>query len=320
MSEGTAFVFPGWGSQYPGMARKLLAESAVAREAFAEGSAYVGFDLAALCSTGSVVELGRTRNALLSIVMMGVAHHRVLRAAGGPRPVAVLGHSVGEYTALTCAGALPLRDALRVVELRAALGDRVLRERSPAVTVLKSTSRAVVEATCAAVRAAGGGAWIACANSPGQLLVAGEAPAILDVEERILDADPRAEVVPLVGAAAFHTPLMSSHREELAAALASCAWASPECPVIQNVGARLTTDVKEIIEGLVEQLHATVEWCGAVDRLRAEGAPRVVELGPRAVLKALLMEMGYPSPVHAFDDRRSREELLGKLSASEALP
>lgn len=315
-----ALAFPGWGAQYPGMARKLLDEHRAARETLAEASEYAGLDLVRLCSSGSIVELGTTLNALLSVFVMGLAHHRVLRALGGPRPAFVLGHSVGEYTALVCAGALSLQDGVRVIAVRAALGERVLKEAAPAVTVLKNTDEAVVSDACARASVGGGKVFIACMNSHSQFLVAGETQPVLAVEELVLDAAPRAEVVPLIGAAAFHTPLMAAHAAELAAALASCTFKDPECPIIQNIGAQPTTDKSIIISRLVEQLHSPVDWRASVARLRREGAPQVIELGPRSILKALFAELHYPSPVYSFDDRRSREAFLSSSGPLHAEP
>ncbi len=310
---GLAFVFPGSGSQYPGMASKMLDEYETARRLFGEASDIMGLDLGALCRTGSLARLSKIRVLLPALHVTNVAHYHIAIKNHVDAPSVVLGHSLGEYSALTCAGAISFTDSVRLVARRAEIAARAQETSDCATTIFKKTTRSTVERVLATCReTCAGDLSLACENSPSQFMITGEASIVLAAEQCLLKMDPGAEVVPIFGGAPYHGGLMTAHVPELVEALQAVSWRHPCVPVIANATARPVSDPEEIKAALAKQLDHTVLWHNSIRYLAENGEPAVIEIGPQSVLKNLFLEAAYPGEVLAHDDRRDVSIMVGQ--------
>ncbi len=276
-----AFCFPGQGSQEVGMGRELAEAVPEARAAYEEASEAVGFDLARLCFQGPLEELTRTELQQPALVATSLACVRALESRG-VRPDCVVGHSVGEYSALAACGALSRREAVSLVRVRGEATAEAAEEHPGAMAAIIGLDDAVVEELCRAI----GRVWPANYNCPGQLVVSGERAAV----ERVLAAASERgarRTVPLRVTGAFHSPLVAGAVERLRPAVERIAWAHPSPPFMSTVTARFES-AEHIGPILLEQLTRPVRFTQAVRALVAEGVRVFVEVGPGAVLSGLI--------------------------------
>lgn len=283
---GFAVVFPGQGSQSVGMLARLLAESPAAAEAFDEADAALGFSLSTLVREGPAEALNRTEHTQPAMLAAGVAAWRAWQAAGGPMPVAMAGHSLGEYSALVCAGALEFSAALRIVRLRGARMQAAVPEGAGAMAAVLGLDDEAVVAACAAAEAEGGVVEAVNFNAPGQVVIAGDAAAVTRGIEQAKAAGAK-RALPLPVSVPSHCRLMDPVGEELAAALAEVVLQPPRVPVYHNVDARPRSDADAIRAALAEQVRRPVRWTDCVRALRAAGASTLLEAGPGRVLCGL---------------------------------
>lgn len=284
---GTAFLFPGQGSQKVGMGRAWAEAFPEARGAFAEGAEALGFDIAKLCWEGPESELQLTANTQPAILVASIAIARVL-AARGLEADAMAGHSLGEYSAHVAAGTLALGDAARLVRRRGELMQMAVPVGVGAMAaILGLDAAAVLEVT----REATSDAFL-CAvanyNSPEQTVIAGHAPA---VEWAMSAAKARGakRALPLSVSAPFHSPLMRPAREGLAPALAATRFADPSVPVVVNIDAAAVRSGDRARDALIRQIDGPVRWAESVRALREQfGIQRFVEVGPGSVLTGLV--------------------------------
>jgi len=310
-----AFVFPGQGSQSVGMLAELGARHPEVEATFDEASEVLGLDLWRLVREGPASELDRTERTQPAMLATGVAIWRVWCARGGPAPSAVAGHSLGEYSALVCAGALDLSAAVSLVADRA----RYMQEAAPpgggAMAALLGLPDAEVEALCA--RAAEGQVVEpANYNAPGQVVIAGEADAVARAVTLAKEAGVR-RAVPLSVGVPSHCALMRPAAKRLAARLDEAALAPPRIPVIHNADATPHPDLPGLRAALVEQLHQPVRWAQCVQRLLADGARTVVELGPGKVLTRLMRRIDRSAETLAVADPDELNTALSHTGASE---
>lgn len=280
-----AFVFPGQGSQKIGMGRDWTEGSAAAREVFEEADDVLGFGLTRLCWEGPEEELALTANLQPALLTTSVA---ILRAAAGelPTPVAVAGHSLGEYSALVAAGVLTFADALRLVRRRGELMQAAVPVGQGAMAAILGMDDAAVDAL---VTAAAEGEVLAVANrnAPGQLVLAGATAAVERAIERARAEGGKPKLLPV--SAPFHCPLMAPARQGLAPLLAATAFADPRVPVVVNVDAAPITSGAAARDALERQIDGTVRWIESVVVLTDDlGATGVLEVGPGAVLQGLV--------------------------------
>ncbi len=284
----TAWIFPGQGSQKVGMGRAWAEAHAEAAAVFEEASAALGLDLARLCWEGPEAELQRTENTQPAILAVSVAIARVL-AARGLAPVAVAGHSLGEYSAHVAAGTLGLADALRLVRRRGQLMQQAVPQgvgAMAAVLGLEPEAVAAVAATAAAET--GRVCSVANYNSPEQTVIAGHTEA---VERAMALARERGakRALALPVSAPFHCALMRPAREGLSPDLAATPFRAPAVPVVVNVEARAVTSGDAARDALVRQIDGPVRWVESVRALAgAHGVTRFVEVGPGSVLCGLV--------------------------------
>ncbi|WP_407276495.1 ACP S-malonyltransferase [Halothiobacillus sp. DCM-1] len=280
-----AGVFPGQGSQSPGMASGWGAQEALASAVFAEASAVLGYDLWALVAEGSAEELGRTEITQPAMLAADIAAWRCYRAAGGRMPVAMAGHSLGEYAALVAAESLAFADAVALVAERGRLMQAAVAPGAGAMAAVLGLSDEAVLGVCA--EAAEGEVCEAVNfNSPGQVVVAGDAAAVARAEPLAKAAGAKRFVL-LPVSVPSHSSLMREAAARLADALATVPLVPPVVPVLHNVDAKTHDDAVAIRHALVEQLHRPVQWVACVEALAARGALRQLEFGPGKVLSGL---------------------------------
>ena len=303
MSKNIAFVFPGQGSQSVGMLGELAAEHAIVRETFDEASDALGTDLWTLVSTGPKDLLDRTENTQPAMLAAGVAVWRVWNAANGPQPQWMAGHSLGEFTALVCAGSLDFGDAVRLVAHRGRfMQEAVPRGRGAMAAVLGLTDDQVRE-LCIEVA----GEQVAEPvnfNSPGQVVIAGDTEAV----ERAIAAATAAgarRVLPLPVSVPSHCALMCPAAENFAVEMAAVEVRAPAIKVLHNVSVGSASGPDEIRDLLVRQLYSPVRWAETVQCLASEGASRLLEAGPGKVLSGLTKRIDKRLQALAVSDPKS---------------
>ncbi len=286
MTHSLAFVFPGQGSQSPGMLAGLADAHPIVRETFAEASDGAGVDLWALSQQGPEEQLNRTEYTQPALLAAGIAVWRAWCQAGGPMPGRLAGHSLGEYTALVAAGALPLDQGARLVRLRGQLMQGATPDGSGAMAAVLGAEEALVREVCE--RAAQAQVVVpANFNSPGQIVIGGHAEAVDRALALFAERGVR-KAVKLAVSVPSHTPLMRDEANRLAEAMRALDWRMPDVDVVQNVDARAHGDIESILDALVRQLFLPVQWTSCVEALVAQGASRIAECGPGKVLTGLV--------------------------------
>lgn len=282
----TAFLFPGQGSQAPGMGADL-AEIPEARAVFDEADAVLGFSLTGLMFGDDPEALKPTEITQPALYTHSLAANAALRQRGVTPGIAA-GHSLGEWSALAAVGALSFADGLRAVRRRGELMAQAGNVRPGAMSAVLGLDANALEAACQEATEAGEGEVVpANYNDPGQIVISGDGPAVERAGTLATEAGAK-RVVPLPVSGAFHSPLMAFARDGLAETLEALEITAPSCPVVLNVTAEPTTDPVEIRRRLLEQLTAPVRWAQSLERMQAEGATRFVEIGTGKVLSGLV--------------------------------
>ena len=303
-----AFVFPGQGSQYVGMGKELHAQFAAAKHVFSEADEILGFSLSQLCFSGPDSDLKLTENTQPAILTVSVAALRVLESETGLRPDFVAGHSLGEYTALVCAGALSFQEAVRVVHQRGRLMQQAVPPDVGAMAVILGLGAEVVRSLCEAVS---NGEVVAPANynGGGQIVIAGSKAAVARAMSIAKERGAR-RVLNLPVSAPFHCPLMRPAAEGLKKVLDDVAVRPFSIGVVTNVDADLNLDASRVKSLLIEQAVQPVRWEESIRRLESLGCVRVWEIGPGKVLKGLINRI---SPALQADNFEAPQD-LGKLA------
>ena len=281
-----ALVFPGQGSQSVGMLAELSELHPSIKATFEEASDGAGVDLWALSQSGPDEMLNRTEYTQPALLAAGVAVWRLWNAQGGAVPVALAGHSLGEYTALVAAGALTLKDGAHLVRIRGQLMQDAAPTGTGAMAAVLGADDALVLECC---EAASDSQVVVPANfnSPGQIVIGGDAAAV-DRALALLQEKGVRKAVKLAVSVPSHTPLMREAANRLAETMAGLHWNLPALPVIQNVDAKAHDNVDAIRDALVRQLYLPVQWTGCVQALAACGVTRIGECGPGKVLAGLV--------------------------------
>jgi [acyl-carrier-protein] S-malonyltransferase len=280
-----AFVFPGQGSQSVGMLAELGAAEPVVRDTFAEAGEVLGYDLWALCQQGPEADLGSTERTQPAMLAAGVATWRVWLGRGGPRPVAMAGHSLGEYTALVCSGALDFRAAIDLVRFRGQVMQQAVPLGQGAMAAILGLEDAELDAAC---REAAQGEVVEPVNfnAPGQTVIAGNAGAVAcAIEAAKARGAKRAVLLPV--SVPSHSSLMVGAAARLAERLATVELRLPDIADVYTVDVQKHTSPDGIRLALKEQLYKPVRWADTVRAMLAGGATTFVECGPGKVLTSL---------------------------------
>lgn len=285
MEQRIAFLFPGQGSQFVGMAQDLHAREPLARERFREANETLGFDIADLCFHGPADTLQLTAHTQPAILIHSVIAWEILQQRGIV-PVAVAGHSLGEYSALVAAGSLQFRDAVRLVHLRGQFMQEAVPVGVGAMAAILGLEQMQVELSCLDVIDEGV-VQPANYNCPGQIVISGDVAAVKKAMARCLEKG-AVKTVELPVSAPFHSALMGPAAERLEPELARVTFADANIPVISNVEARPIPSKARLPRLLVEQVTAPVRWHESMETLVQLGIEAVIEVGPGKVLSALM--------------------------------
>lgn len=277
----TAYVFPGQGSQFPGMAKDLYENNPTAREMLEKANEILGFRITDIMFEGSADDLKQTK-----VTQPAIFLHSVVLAACLPdfKPDMVAGHSLGEFSALVAAGAMDFEEGLRLVSIRAQAMQKACESTPGSMAAVLALPNEKVEETCASCE---GIVVAANYNCEGQVVISGESEAIAAACVKMKAAGAK-RALPLPVGGAFHSPLMEPARAELAEGIEKATFHKPVCPVYQNVTAKPSTNPDEIKANLLAQLTAPVRWTQSVQNMVEDGATHFVELGPGKVLQGLI--------------------------------
>ena len=310
-----AFIFPGQGSQYPGMGRDLAQNFASAREVFEEADSALGFAISQLCFDGPAEELQLTANTQPAILTVSVAAARVLREKGISADY-VAGHSLGEYSALVAAGALSLSDAVRLVRKRGQYMQEAVPVGQGAMAAILGMDSAALNEVC---REAAQGDVVSPANlnSPGQVVIAGSAAAVTRAVELAKGRGAKRAIM-LNVSAPFHCALMKPAQDRLSLDLDATEVLDPQVPLVNNVGAQVVTSASVVREGLKQQVTSTVRWEESIRLLRSEGVDLFVEVGPGKVLSGLVRQIDRAAECLRIEDSATLNDVTTRLAPAQS--
>ncbi|MBX9385659.1 ACP S-malonyltransferase, partial [Serratia marcescens] len=280
-----AFVFPGQGSQTVGMLAELAAQFPIVEETFGEASSALGYDLWQLVQQGPAEELNKTWQTQPALLAASMAIFRVWQQQGGKAPALMAGHSLGEYSALVCAGVLDFKAAIRLVELRGKLMQEAVPEGTGAMYAIIGLDNDAIAKACEE-SAQGQVVSPVNFNSPGQVVIAGNKEAVERAGAACKAAGAK-RALPLPVSVPSHCALMKPAADKLAVALQDITFNAPQVPVVNNVDVRTENDPEAIRSALVRQLYSPVRWTESVEFIAAQGVTSLLEVGPGKVLTGL---------------------------------
>ena len=308
-----AFIFPGQGSQKVGMLAELAAQHGVIESTFAEASAVLGYDLWSLVQSGPQEALNLTERTQPMLLTASVALWRVWQQQGGPAPAFLAGHSLGEWSALVCAGVVSFADAVGLVQLRGQYMQAAVPEGEGSMAAIIGLEDDIIVDICQQA-AAGEVVSAVNFNSPGQVVIAGNVAAVNRACELCKEKGAK-RAMPLPVSAPFHSSLLKPAADKMAAALESVHFSAPAIPVVHNVNAKPEADPSVIKQLMVEQIYHPVLWVDCVNALRAAGVDTCVECGPGKVLSGLSKRIDRSLLSLATD---TPDALSGALAAAES--
>lgn len=280
-----AVVFPGQGSQTLGMLADLAAAHPVVEETFAEASSALGYDLWQLVQQGPAEELNKTWQTQPALLAASVAIWRVWQQQNGTQPVLMAGHSLGEYSALVCAGVLDFKQAISLVELRGKLMQEAVPAGTGAMYAIIGLDNDAIAKACEE-SAQGQVVSPVNFNSPGQVVIAGNKEAVERAGAACKEAGAK-RALPLPVSVPSHCALMKPAAEKMAVALENVTFSAPQYSVVNNVDVKIETSPEAIRSALVRQLYSPVRWTESVEFMAAQGVEHLLEVGPGKVLTGL---------------------------------
>ena len=308
MKQKLALVFPGQGSQTVGMLADLYAEFSLVRDTFAEASAALGYDLWALIANGPEADLNETHRTQPALLTASVAVWRLWQQQGGAAPAYLAGHSLGEYSALVCAGVLTLADAVKLVEKRGQYMQSAVPAGTGAMSAIIGLDDALIAKAC---EEAAQGEVVSPVNynSPGQVVIAGHKAAVERANELCKAAGAK-RALPLPISVPSHCALMRPAAEQLAKDLQTLSFHAPVISVVNNVDVAVAADAAAIQDALVRQLFSPVRWTETIEYLAAQGVTEVIELGAGKVLSGLIKRINKELVTTSVNDVASLQAAL----------
>lgn len=303
-----AFVFPGQGSQTVGMLAELAAQFPIVEETFGEASSALGYDLWQLVQQGPAEELNKTWQTQPALLAASVAIFRVWQQQVGKAPALMAGHSLGEYSALVCAGVLDFKAAIRLVELRGKLMQEAVPEGTGAMYAIIGLDNDAIAKACEE-SAQGQVVSPVNFNSPGQVVIAGNKEAVERAGAACKAAGAK-RALPLPVSVPSHCALMKPAADKLAVALQDITFNAPQVPVVNNVDVRTENDPEAIRSALVRQLYSPVRWTESVEFIAAQGVTSLLEVGPGKVLTGLTKRIVDTLTAAAVNDTASLSAAL----------
>lgn len=293
-----AFVFPGQGSQYVGMGKELYDNNPLAKKLFDKADEILGFKITDIMFAGTDDQLKETRvtqpavflHCVISALCMGDHSHVAMMA----------GHSLGEFSALVVAGALSFEDGLRLVAARANAMQEACEANPGTMAAIIGLPDEKVEEVCSSISNEGKVVVAANYNCPGQLVISGDKEGISEACEKLKAAGAK-RALPLKVGGAFHSPLMQMAKDKLQKAIEETTFATPKCPVYQNVDGKPHTDAEEIKRNLIAQLTSSVRWTSSVQNMIADGADDFTECGPGKALQGMIARISKEVSAHGID-------------------
>lgn len=317
MSESNfAFLFPGQGSQKIGMLQAAAEQFAAVRETFAEASDVLGYDMWQLIQQGEQEEINLTEKTQPILLTSSVALWRTVQSLTEFKPALLAGHSLGEFTALVCAGSLKFSDAVKLVESRGQFMQTAVPVGEGAMAAILGLEDDVINNICQEVSASSDGEVVVAVNynSPGQVVIAGHTRAVETASKALTEAGAK-RAMPLPVSAPFHTPLMKPAGEKLKEVLDTLELVQPQIPVVHNVHAQPETDPEKIKALLVEQIYSPVQWVACVEYLAKQGVNQVVECGPGKVLCGLVKRIDKAIQTTSIEEPQALQSLVEELTA-----
>ena len=309
MDNTLALVFPGQGSQTVGMLAELYQTYDIVRDTFAEASAALGYDLWQLVANGPEADLNETHRTQPALLTGSVAVFRLWQQQGLPQPAYLAGHSLGEYSALVCAGVLSLADAVKLVEKRGQYMQAAVPAGVGAMSAIIGLDDALIAKAC--VEAAQGEVVAPVNyNSPGQVVIAGHKAAVERANELCKAAGAK-RALPLPVSVPSHCALMQSAAASLKADLLTLNFNSPVIPVVNNVDVAVTSDSLAIQDALVRQLYSPVRWTETIEYLATQGVTTVIELGAGKVLSGLIKRINKELQTGSVNDVATLQAAAG---------
>lgn len=311
MASGIGLVFPGQGSQSVGMGKTLYDAHPSLKPVYEEASAALGYDVAELCFTGPAERLNRTEFTQPALLVSSVAALKLVEPVG-IKPVAVAGHSLGEYSALVAVGGVSFRDAVGLVQKRGRYMSEAVAPGAGLVAALLGLDAGAVKEVCRMASSVG---VVAAANfnSPGQVVIAGEKAAVERAIE-LAKAQGCKKAIPLPVSVPVHTPLMQPAADRLATDLAAVRWSDLSAPLVNNAEAKAISLADEIRASLVRQLPSSVRWEETVQVMGKMGVTTFVEIGPGTVLTGLIKRILPEAKLLNVNDPKSLEATLKAVS------
>ncbi|UXR63532.1 ACP S-malonyltransferase [Bdellovibrio bacteriovorus] len=293
------FVFPGQGSQQPGMGRFLFENFKIAQETFEEGSEALKLDMKKLCFEGSEVDLALTENTQPALLLVSTATQRVLTKEFGIKAVAAAGHSIGEYAALVAAGVTRFDESMRAVKTRGQAMQSAVPVGKGGMVAVLGLEPEQVETLCNYVVKNSGAGPLSAANfnSPGQIVISGSQNAINWLKDNFkpevifAEAPKRAKLIPLSVSAPFHCEMMKPAEDKMREVLTAMEFKTASFPIIQNFHAKAEVEGPVLRENLIRQVSAPVRWTQSMEVLKGMGRAQVIECGAGKVLQGLLKKI-----------------------------
>ncbi|AWV45272.1 [acyl-carrier-protein] S-malonyltransferase [Hafnia alvei] len=305
-----AMVFPGQGSQTVGMLADLAAQFPIVEQTFAEASDALGYDLWKLVQEGPAEELNKTWQTQPALLAASVAIYRVWQQENGAQPAMMAGHSLGEYSALVCAGVLDFKQAIRLVELRGKLMQEAVPAGTGAMSAIIGLDNDAIAKACEE-SAQGEVVSPVNFNSPGQVVIAGNKDAVERAGAACKAAGAK-RALPLPVSVPSHCALMKPAADKLAIALQGIAFNAPQFPVVNNVDVKAETSPDAIRDALVRQLYSPVRWSESVEFMAGEGIEHLLEVGPGKVLTGLTKRIVDTMTAAAINDAASVSAALAQ--------